>query len=68
VPKPSTTSLSAIEKNAMLYACGYVPITLLCKIERSGMIPYIKCLSKIAVAGDESSFLDYTKQWVSRIK
>ena len=35
VAKPSTTSLSVI---AMRYACGYVPMTLLHKIERSGML------------------------------
>jgi len=58
--------LSEEEEQIVRYAAGYVPMFLLKKYERGSTnksIEYVECLSKMAVNGEESSFLSYTLEW-----
>ena len=53
------------ELNAMCYACGYVPRTLLKRYEnKTGPVfsQYVQCLSDMAVEGEDDFDL-YTKKW-----
>lgn len=58
--------LSEEEEQIVRYAAGYVPMTLLKKHEKGSSeksVEFVECLSKMAVNGDESSFLSYTLEW-----
>ena len=62
----STLQLSEAEENIIRYAAGYVSMSLLKKYEKGSSdkaVEYTECLSKMAVNGDESSFLAYTLEW-----
>lgn len=66
----SENNLTADELNAMQYACGYVPRALLRKYEKrtgSKFNQYVECLGEMAVDGDESEFLMYTKRWIEKV-
>lgn len=59
--------LTADEENIIRYAAGYVAFKMVRKYE-SGSIPeYVECLSMMAVAGDDSSLLDYTCKWTRQV-
>ena len=49
-----------------MYAAGYVALKLLKKYEVS-TLEYVKCLSTMAVAGDDSSLLEYTSEWTRQV-
>ena len=58
--------LSEEEEQIVRYAAGYVPMSLLKKHEKTfseKSVEFVECLSKMAVNGDESSFLSYTLEW-----
>ena len=60
------------EENALCYACGYIPFKLMKRFEKLGTekaAQFVECLSHMAVGGEneESSFYDYTCQWVKTI-
>ena len=58
--------LTEDEENVIRYAAGYVALKLLKKYEVS--IPeYVECLSTMAVAGDDSSMLEYTSEWTRQV-
>lgn len=62
----STIQLSEAEENIIRYAAGYVSMSLLKKYEKGSSdkaVQYIECLSRMAVNGEESSFLAYTLEW-----
>ncbi|SMN01852.1 hypothetical protein SPONN_125 [uncultured Candidatus Thioglobus sp.] len=62
--------LSSNELNAMRYACGYVPHSLLKKFEKqkgSKARQFVNCLGSMAVAGEESDLISYTKVWIERV-
>ena len=62
----STLQLSEAEENIMRYAAGYISMSLLKKYEKESSekaVEYIECLSRMAVNGDECSFLAYTQEW-----
>lgn len=63
-------SMSTEELNIVRYAAGYVPYALLKKHERrlsESSACFVECLSSMAVNGEESSFLDYTSEWVHKV-
>ena len=52
------------------HAAGYVPFALLKKHERhlsKSSAFFMKCLSGMAINGEESSFLEYTTEWVHKV-
>lgn len=62
--------LSSDELNAMRYACGYVPRSLLKKYEsKSGEVysQYVQCLGDMAVEGEGSDLLQYTRKWFDQV-
>ena len=62
----STIQLLEAEENIIRYAAGYVSMSLLKKYEKGSSdkaVQYIECLSRMAVNGEESSFLAYTLEW-----
>ena len=67
------TKVSSIlkeEENVVRYAAGYVPFTLLKKHERSlaeTAAFFVECLSGMAINGEESSFLEYTAEWIRKV-
>ncbi len=66
VQTTESTELSSDELNAMRYACGYVPRSLLKKYERLSSdtySEYIQCLSDMSVEGEGGDLLDYTRKW-----
>ena len=58
--------LSADEENIIRYAAGYVALKLLNKYETS-MPEFVECLTSMAVAGDDSSFYEYTRKWTRQV-
>ena len=63
-------SMSTEEENIVGYAAGYVPFTLLKKHERQRSKPsafFVEYLSRMAINGEESSFSEYTTEWVHRV-
>ena len=62
----STLQLSEAEENIIRYAAGYVSMSLLKKYKKGSCdkaVQYIECLSRMAVNGEESSFLAYSLEW-----
>ena len=61
VVKPLTTD----EANALRYSAGYVPFILKEKLKKR---PEFKVwLDSMAVNGEDSSYLEYTKEWTKAI-
>ena len=63
-------SLSQDEECIVRYAAGYIPLVLLKKHEKSqslASVSFVECLSSMAVNGEESSFLEYTRDWLVKI-
>ena len=63
-------TMSTEERNIVRYAAGYVPFSLLKKHERHSSKTsafFVECLSGMAVNGEESSFLEYTTEWVRKV-
>ena len=59
-------TLSTDELNALRYAAGFVPHSLLKRFEKRHGDKYVKfvtCLGDMAVAGDGSDVLSYTEKW-----
>ena len=72
---PSTSlqcqELDEEEEQIVRYAAGFVPMSLLKKHEKGSTdrsVKFVECLSKMAVNGDESSFLSYTLEWSRTVK
>lgn len=66
----SSTELTTDELNALQYAAGYVPHALLKKYEkRNGkkFEEFIECLGDMAIAGEETDFMEYTKKWITKV-
>ena len=62
--------LSEDELNAMRYAGGYVPHSLLKRFEKRKGKKYdqfIECLGDMAVESEHSDFLNYTKDWIGKV-
>ena len=67
---PKNSLISPDEENIVRYASGYVPMILMKRYEgniseKSTM--FVECLSAMAVNGEESTILEYTSQWVSKV-
>lgn len=62
--------LTSDELNAMRYACGYVPRSLLKKYEtKCGDVysQYVQCLGDMAVEGEGEDVLTYTRKWFDQV-
>ena len=62
--------LSSDELNAMRYACGYVPRSLLKKYEtKCGEVysQFVQCLGEMAVEGEGDDVLTYTRKWFDQV-
>ena len=69
-PTSKDSSLTPDEENIIRYASGYVPMVLMKKYERvvsEKSASFVECLSAMAVNGEESTILEYTSQWVSKV-
>lgn len=65
-----SASMSIEEENIVRYAAGFVPFALLKRYERNVSTSsafFVECLSGMAVTGEESSFLEYTRDWISKV-
>ena len=63
-------TLNAEEENALRYVSGYVALKLMREYEKKDgekATQFVECLSSMAVAGTESSFYEYTKEWIRLI-
>ena len=68
LPKP--VSLLSEEENAIRYASGFIAFKLMKKFEKkdsSKAAQFVECLSSTAVAGEESSFYGYTREWLRMV-
>ncbi len=68
--KSSLATLSKDEECVVRYAAGYIPFVLLKKYHNSHSMvsaSIVECLSSMAVNGDESNFLEYTRDWLVKI-
>lgn len=69
--KTSTaTSLTVDEENIIRYACGFVGMKLhdrFIKQHGSKAAEFVECIDSMHVAGQASSFLDYTREWVDKV-
>ena len=71
-PNAEDNLLSTDELNALQYACGYVPHTLLKRFQKRCGRKYdqfIECLGEMAVQNkhDDDDFLAYTRQWIDKV-
>ena len=57
--------LTKDELNALRYIAGYIPFKLLKKLQKRQ--EFRRWLEGMAVEGTETSFLDYTKEWIERV-
>ena len=57
--------LTKDELNALQYIAGYVPFKLLKKLQKRQ--EFRRWLEGMVVEGTETSFLDYTKEWIERV-
>ena len=57
--------LTKDELNALRYIAGYVPFKLLKKLQKRQ--EFRRWLEGMAVEGTETSYLDYTKEWIERV-
>ena len=65
-----TVSMTREAENIVRYASGYVPYSLMKKHETSVQersASFVECLSSMAVSGEEESFVEYTREWSSRV-
>ena len=70
VATPTTEKLSSEEKNIIRYVSGFVPLKLMKKyrkVKGAKAGDFVECLSHMAVDGPESSFYDYTKEWIKLV-
>ena len=70
LPHHSANTLSEDEKNALLYACGYVPVALLRKYKKrkdQKSISYVECLLNMAIGAFEESFHEYCRKWFEEV-
>ena len=68
--KSSQVSLTCNEENVVRYASGYIPFVLMKKYEKNpseASVSIMECLGSMAVNGDESDFLQYTRGWLENI-
>ena len=68
--KSNEISLTKDELNALQYVGGFVPHALLKRYERNTGQKYerfFECLGNMAVVSDTSDFIDYTKEWMSKV-
>ena len=64
---PVAPALNAEEENALRYVIGYVALKLMRKYQKEDgekAIQFVECLLNMAVVGEESSFYNYTKEWI----
>lgn len=68
IPPTSVTEvapLTADEMNALRYSAGYVPFSLKKKLkQRPEFAKWLECM---AVDGEGSSYLDYSKEWIKAV-
>lgn len=64
-----TVVLTKDELNVLQYVGGFVPHALLKRFERHSKKyeKYFECLGDMAVGSDSSDFLEYTKEWISKV-
>lgn len=59
--------MRAEDENVFRYVSGYVSLKLMRRFEKQSgakVRQFVECLSKMAVMGEESSFYEYTKEWL----
>ena len=69
-PTAPRKSLTCDEQNIVRYASGYVAQRLLSKYKKEDSekaAGFVECLSHMAMDRNESSLMDYTKEWTKKI-
>ena len=62
--------LTTDEENILRYAAGYVPFKLLKQHEKSSSVEavhFVECLTGMAVNGEESDLMEYTRNWTCQV-
>ena len=63
-------TMNSEEENALRYVSGYVALKLMRQYEKKEdekAMQFVECLSNMAVVGVESTFYEYTKEWIAAI-
>ena len=63
-------TMNAEEENVLRYVSGYVALKLMRLYEKNEgekATQFVECLSNMAVPGVESTFYEYTKEWITAI-
>ena len=63
-------TLLAEEENIVRYVSGYVAMKLGKKFKKQNgekASQFMECLTRMSVMGDDTSFYNYTKQWVKSV-
>ena len=76
-PSKATNSICKVlgeitedEKNIIMYACGYVPVTLIYRYEKRKGEKYssfVRCLLHMAIGTYEDTFYGYARRWFENI-
>ena len=56
--------MRAEDENVLRYVSGYVSLRRFEKQSGAKGRQFVECLSKMAIMGEESSFYEYTKEWL----
>ena len=66
----SSRVLTKDEQNIVRYASGYVAVSLLRRYKQQHgqkAASFVECLSHMAVDGPGDSFMDYTREWITKV-
>ena len=68
--RSALASFTCDEECVVRCASGYIPFVLMKKNEKNpseASVSIIECLGSMAVNGDESDFLQYTRSWLEKV-
>ena len=67
---PVELKMTAEDENALRYTCGYVALKVMRRFQQQNSTKatqFVDCLSDMAVTGQESSFYEYTTEWIHQV-
>lgn len=65
-----SADITEVEKNVIMYICGYIPVSLINRYEKrmgAKYASYVQCLLNMAVGKNEDTFYEYARQWLENV-
>ena len=70
IAQTPSVKVTAEEENAIRYASGYLAMKALKKYKKTkgcNSVHFVECLLHMASSGEESSFIEYTRDWIKKV-